>query len=389
LVILQVAGAEYSGFTRARVTRSLESLAGSFEAETFQRTNVVADFPILPEDECVVKLRRGPGKDPIATPVITGYVEHRNNRFSVEGRSVTISGRDQTAQLIDCSVQPPWFYSGTGILEVCQYIAKPFDISVSLQPSVKDAAVSSGAPVKGSGISEGAGSIGKMRLQIGHPAVDTAIHPGESAFEAIDRFCRSVGVLAMSDGQGGLLLTRAGEARCQVPLEEGLNILSGSVDYDGTRRYAKYIVLSQLAGAGTQAGIPDVRGVASDEGVRRKERVLYIPDEEGHDESFAIARAMWESRVRAGRSAVVSVTVHGWTQHDRAETLWPINARVFIRSPSLGIADELIITEATYSYSLEGGTTTELRLMYPAALLAEVTARKVKGSTINEFVAGL
>jgi prophage tail gpP-like protein len=388
VVILSVAGASYSGFIRARVTRSLESLAGSFEVETFQRRDVVADFTILPEDECVVALRRDKG-DPTPTPILTGYVEHRTGRLSLEGRTVTIGGRDQTGQLVDCSVQPPWSYTGAGIFEVCQSIAKPFGIPVSLQASVKDAAVSSALPVKGTGAATGAGSTGKEKLQIGHPAIDTAIHPGESAFEAIDRFCRSVGVLAMSDGQGGLLLTRAGEARCEVTLAEGVNILSASVDYDGTRRYAKYVVLSQLAGAGNQPGIPNVRGVATDDGVRRQERVLYIPDEEAHDGAFAAARATWESRVRAGRSAVVSVTVQGWTQHDRKDTLWPINARVFVRSASLDIADELIITEATYGFSLESGTTTELRLMYPAALLAEVTAPKVKGSTINEFVTGL
>jgi prophage tail gpP-like protein len=76
--------------------------------------------------------------------------------------------------------------------------------------------------------------------------------------------------------------------------------------------------------------------------------------------------------VRAARSATVTVTVHGWTQRDGS--LWPINALVPVHIPAFGITyTDLLITEATYTLSLQGGTITTLSLTRADAFRPEPT----------------
>src|SRR5947209_5624484 len=117
--VFAIEGFEFSSFTRVRVTRSLEAIAGSFEVEiVLQKTDGVTDWDRVaqPEDECQVFLRRGSG-DPIQTPVLTGYVERRSIEISAREHAVSLAGRDAAAQLVDCSAQPPWSYGSIGVLE--------------------------------------------------------------------------------------------------------------------------------------------------------------------------------------------------------------------------------------------------------------------------------
>jgi prophage tail gpP-like protein len=117
-----------------------------------------------------------------------------------------------------------------------------------------------------------------------------------------------------------------------------------------------------------------VRGEAVDSGVRRTDRVLVLHAEESLTKEQAKIRAQWEATVRAARAAAVSVTVQGWRQ--ATGELWPVNARVAVRAPRLGIDGPMLITQATYEVSSEGGTTTQLSLKRPDAFTPEPVFEK-------------
>jgi prophage tail gpP-like protein len=379
-VRLQVNGREYGGWTSARVTRGIEAIAGSFDLAVSERWDGQAEpWPILEEDDCVVTIG-----DALRTAIITGSVDVRSQAFAAATHAFRVTGRDRTGALVDCSaVLGRYEFSKIGVLELCQQLAKPFDITVTLQDGVDDTAISTTGQARAGGAPSSVGSAGKSSsLKIGSPIARLTINPGDSAFEVIDRACRLVGVLPVSDGAGGLILTRTGGTRATTVLAEGENILAADVTFDASRRYRRYIVDGQATGTNEHFGTPAaaVRGEGLDLQVRRASRVLLIRPDSAITIKLAAQRAAWEATVRAARSATLTVTVQGWTQRDGS--LWPINALVPVHIPRFGITyTDLLITEATYDLSLEGGSTTALSLTRADAFRPEPTIAPKTGSS--------
>lgn len=334
-VSLNVNGKAYSGWERIRITRGIETISGSFDLSVSDRWNGrTQPWPIVEEDRCTVKIGN--------TIVITGYVDRRSLSYSAEAHTLSVSGRDKTGELVDCSaVLDKWEYIGLDVVGMIAKIAGQFGIAVSLQPGV---------------------TFRKPPL--------LTIDPGESAFDVIDRICRLAGLLPVSNGKGGLILTRAGTSIAPTQLIEGQNIKAGSADYDASGRYGTYKAIAQMKGSDESYGnsAAFILATAQDAGVRRTERVLIIRPEGGMTTTYAQQRAQWEATVRAARGASISITVQGWTQPDG--TLWPINALVPVNAPMLGIKGTLLISQAVYSLD-ESGTLTELTLRRPDAFKPE------------------
>lgn len=327
-LVLKVNGVDYAGWTAARVKRSIEAIAGSFELEVVDRwTEAQEPWPIFEEDECSLSID---GQE-----LIRGWVDKRSIMYAANSRAFVVSGRDRTAALVDCSVDlRQWEFRRVPLFTLARRLTEPFQLPVSLQ--------------------------GELTLPPPPPKI--SIDPGDSCFEALELACRAAGVLPVCDGAGGLRLTRAGETRCSTELVEGENILAASAEYDATGRFARYVVTGQSSGSDALWGeaAARVRAEARDENVRRKNRVLVIRPGSTATPAYARQRAAWEATVRAARSRRVRVAVQGWHQGDG--TLWPVNALVRVRSPSIGVDDELLIGEVTFTLSEGEGTTTELVL---------------------------
>ncbi len=331
-VILEVNGREYRGWKDIRITRSIESLSGSFAMSVSERWQGQRDpWPIVEGDECVVRL----GEDVI----VSGYVDIRTMSLSANDHSFTVQGRDKAADLIDCSaVLKDWEFVGVGVLEIAQRVAAPFGIAVSLAEGVTTPP----------------------------PARKLVINPGDSAYDVIDRACRLAGLFAVSDGNGNVMLTRAGTAKASTQLVVGKNILDATANYDQSACYAQYIVIGQQQGGESLFGAEaaDVRAQSVDQNARRKARVLMIRGEGSISIQQAQDRANWEAAIRRARALEVAATVQGWEQ--ASGELWPVNAEVIIDAPVLGVVGPMLITEVAYLLS-EAGTTTELTLRLPGA----------------------
>lgn len=336
-LVLIVNGIDFAGWTAARVTRGIEAVAGNFELEVSDRwPGQQTPWPIFEEDECSLELA--------GVPVITGFVDRRTLTYGADEHRLSVSGRDRTGALVDCSAElRQWEFRGVPLLRLAQRLSEPFTIPVTLQSN----------------------------LPVPPPPAALSVDPGDTAFDAIEEACRMAGVLPVCDGAGGLELTRAGSTRCSTALVEGENILAASADYDFSRRFARYVVSGQHAGSDSLSGetAASVKASARDENVRRRDRVLLIRPEGNATYAYAKQRAAWEATVRAARSRKARIAVQGWLQDDG--TLWPVNALVHVRSPFLGIDEELLITQATYSLTETDGTITELTLMPAAAFTPE------------------
>ncbi len=354
-IALLVNGYAYAGWKTARVTRSMESACGSFDLSVSDRwAGQDESWPIGEEDECTVTVN--------GATVLTGYVDRRSHSYSADSHDISVAGRDRAGDLVDCSViGPPWEYRNTPVLTVAQRVAQPFGVSVSQQSG----------------------------LTLPRPAGKLTIDPGDTAWDVIERACRTAGLLALSDGQGGLLLTRPGTTRATTELVEGQNILAASAEYDATGRYSRYLALGQHQGSDDYSGTPAarVKGEALDLSVLRDWRVLIVRPEGNVTAEHAKRRAEWEAIVRAARGDSINVTVQGWTQGDGA--LWSVNSLVRVRSPRIGVDGELLISEATYSAGVDG-TTTQLTLRRPDAFVPVPTISKTSASNYwKEIVRGV
>lgn len=331
---LRVNGREYRGWTSARVTRGIDAISGGFDLSVTERwAGQDEAWPIGEGDECSVVVG--------GEAIITGYIDTRNLSFDANDHTVGVAGRDRTGDLVDCSaLLGRWSFTNVSIPAVVGQICAPYGISVAVQP----------------GLVLGPTTVPKK----------FSIDPGDSAFDAIENLCKAAGILAISDGVGGLILTRTGNARCTTELVEGGNILSGTSRFSYADRYRDYLVMGSHKGRGDLSGrsASAVKGKASD-ATARAGRALVIRPDGNVTTAQATARAQWEAAVRAARGDEVSVRVQGWTQADG--TVWPINSLVRIQAPRLQVDGTMLITRATYSLEAEGGTTTDLELRRPTA----------------------
>lgn len=352
-VELLVGGRLYGGWKSASVTRGIEVAAGSFQVAVSDRwAEESAPWPIRDGDACELRLD--------GVTVISGYVDQRDIGYGPEEHSLAIAGRDRTSDLIDCSaVLSAWEFTDANALTIARKVAEPFGVPVALQ----------------------AGALPPA------PVAKLAVNRGDKAYEVIDRACRMAGLLAVSDGAGGLVLTRAGLTRAVTELVQGQNVKVATARFDASARFRQYQVTAQHAGSDDWTdGTAAVLGTAEDLGVARAARVLMIAAEGAATAAYAKDRAAWEAAVRAARGDVFTVTVQGWKQGDG--TLWPVNALTRYRSEMHGVDSDVLITEATYSVDDRSGTLTQLTLMRPDAFRPEPTLLK-PGGTWKEISRGV
>lgn len=322
-VMLQVNGKNYGGWLSVRVVLGMEQVAGTFELSVSERWPGQPEvWQILPGDACRVLIG--------GTPVITGYVDDVAPEYDKESHAVRISGRDRTGDLVDCSaIHKSGQWAGVTLDRIAADLCAPFGIPVSVQTSV-------GA------------KFGKFALQ-----------EAESAFEALDRAAKMRGVLLMSDGNGGLVIARAGSGRVGTALVKGQNIERASGQFSHKDRYAKYIIKGQTPGSddSTPEHNAQTKAVAEDNAVRRY-RPLIVIAEQGDNSTYS-DRAKWERNVRAGKASRVVYTVSGW-KHAGGE-LWRPNRLVQVQDDFLGVDGELLIAQVSITLN-EGGSLTELEL---------------------------
>ncbi|MEF2145118.1 MAG: phage tail protein [Desulfovibrionaceae bacterium] len=341
---LTVGGRIWRGWKSVSVTRSVEALAGSFSLGLLDRwSEEMLPLPLAPDMDCCVEI----GGD----PVITGAIDEVRAELSAQGRAFTVSGRDSTAELVDCSaVHQPGEWSGLDLLSLAQRLAELFGVRVfNLAPR-------------------------------GEKFPVCKIQPGETAHEVLERHCRQRGVLCTSDTSGNLVLAMPGAAVCSEALVEGDNVLSATAQYSRRERFSEYLVRGQSQGADDNFGeaVAHVSAAATDPGIARF-RPLLITAEGQSDKLSARERAHWEATVRAARAARCTVTVQGWRQRTGHGELWPVNAVVPVRIPSVRLEADMLISRVQYSLSASGSVT-ELELVRPDAFAREQDFRTLAPS---------
>jgi prophage tail gpP-like protein len=325
-VTLEVDGRIYGGWQEVLVRRGIEQIAGTFELTVTDRWHGQEQaWPIREGAACTLTYG--------ADVLITGYVDDVLPSFDAADHSITVVGRDKTGDLVDCSaVAGTGQWRGRTLAQVAEAICRPFGITVRDEAAATE------------------------------KFTTAALQESETAFEAIERACRMRGVLPISDGQGALVLTRAGTQTVPTALKQGENILSGRATFSMRDRYSDYVCKGQNIGDddSTPAQNAQARGTASDGRVAamRYRPLVIVAEDVGTNRTLA-DRAVWEAAVRMGRSARPMLTVQGWRH---AAGLWLPNTLARVTCPFLYLDDvELLVVAVTYRIS-EAGTLADIEL---------------------------
>ena len=332
--------------------RSVENVSGSFSVDTGDRWEMNRDpMKIKPGDKCVVKIN--------GQTMITGWVDGSSRNANSASHSVTVSGRDVTCDIVDCSA-----------------VVRAFELkNVTLGKLASQLCAPFGIPVKDeSGDREVFATV--------------AIQPGETVWECLDRQARQRNVSVVTDGKGMLLLCRLGGERAKDKLVLGENLLQGAVEFDETGLYSRYTVKAQMpptgeSGSGWNESKHAVEASTADTGVKRYRPLIITAEAQSYEKSAAL-RAEREKRRRVADAVEVSAEVAGWTQSDGS--LWPLGALVGFEAPALGFSSADFIIASISNAIDEGGIKTTLRLKHPDAFLSEETRnkKKAKGKKATE-----
>lgn len=183
--------------------------------------------------------------------VITGHIDDVNIDYDAEQHTVTVRGRDKTADLVDSS-GPSTSFVGLTLAQFAERLLEPFKISL------------------------------KVETDVGRAFRGEQAELGDPVFETLERAARYRGVLLMSDGFGNLVITRPSRERLNTELRLGANVLKARGQFSLRRRFQTYTVVGQDKGGDFRSGL-EVSEVSSppieDTEVRRYRPRILVAEE--------------------------------------------------------------------------------------------------------------
>jgi prophage tail gpP-like protein len=344
LVELKIDGVRYGGWQRARVSRSIERLSGSFDLEITERwPGQPTETPLRPGQRCRLELD--------GEPVISGWVDSVTSDYDASKHTLRVTGRDATGDLCDCSaIHRSGQWHNVKIDQLASDLLAPYKIAFFVENGVDTGAL----------------------------FTSFDIEEGETVFECLSRAARMRALLLTSTPYGDLVITRAGQKRLASGLLEGGNIQAARAEFQHQERFSEITVKGQsrLGGDGETEHAAS-SGTANDKNITRHRPLIVISDAQSNNAALS-ERAQWECNVRKGRALRGEITVQGWTDHDGA--LWTPNTVLPVTSPLLWLdAAELLIVGCVYTLDCGYGTQTEIELTRPDAF--DLIAEKEKTSS--------
>lgn len=340
-ITLELNGNRYDGFTSINVFKSIETISGSFNFSATSDNILV--FPVEVGASCRVLIDN--------SPIITGFVESVSVSYDNGTHSLQIGGRDKTCDIIDSSVVGVKEFSG------------PISLTQIINKSLSDNGIT------GISVINNAGTIASFEQSDLFGA-----ETGETLFSFIEKYARKRQVLLSSNGDGDIVLNRAGNTKAIVSLENIIggqtnNIKSGNINYNFTERFNKYIMQSQLnnaalyeeSGTSTENAVTQT-GEALDNKIRPSRQLELVSN--SSDSSVTLKDlATWHSNLRRIRGTTYSIDVQGFYQDDDKTRLWTNNELVQVVDDFADVSATLLIQSVEYNFSLDSGSITSLSLV--------------------------
>lgn len=360
---LTVDGVVYDQWLSCEVTRDLKDFAGAFSF-TFrdpERSNNALPFA---SDAAVRKLKPGPSVEIRIGRrlVLKGAIERVEPEASEQQTSITISGRDMTGDLIDgAAMADEAEFKNVKLEEAAARIAKPYGLSV------------------------------RTEIDTGEPFQRYSLDLAETGFSAIEKGARSRHALVLSDGVGGIVITRTGQTRAPAELRFPGNVLFSKGTFSHEGRYSETIVRGQGEKAGKQRGAAALdataepigaddredgdgsatekerkgtvaTGRSKDDEITRHRPIVYLARSKA-DNVSAQDEADWFNRTARAEGEEFTHTVKG---HEANGQLWTVNQIASVADAFLDVDRDLLISRVAYRED-SAGIATDLTYQSPEA----------------------
>ena len=355
-------GLPYDVWTQVEVVRDLSEVCGSFHLQLDDLARTTAALPgsrhgSLSQPFKVFK----PVKILIdGELVLVGHIDTVAPQISGDSLGVEISGRDLVGDLIDCAANPfgPVEYKEIKLEDLASALCKPFGITA------------------------------RAEVDTGDPIPKATIDEGETVMSVLEKYARKRRVLIVSDGIGGLILTRSGNTRAPSDIRFGFNVVGSHGTFDGKSRFSPVIVKGQAGEAagkrkksaaldrtaapldtpptpekdadgktGRESRAVAIMGIAYDPDIERWRPTVRTHRAKGSLKD-ADAEARWYVSTERGKGDSVDYEVHDWRAFG---TLWRPNEMTHVLDPYQDVDKDLLVAGVTFSYG-EMGTRSNLRV---------------------------
>jgi hypothetical protein len=394
-ISVQIEGKNYDTIIDASIKRDIENLCNTFNI-TFSTSDDIGNFPvdiINPSNKVVIAIDD--------EPLITGYVDSIDIRYSYNSHIITIAGRDRTADLVDSLVDVKQYNSTVTLPDLIKQVCQSLGFEVSNNPLLRSSASNSISIINNFGVIEPFNNSDILRAQL-----------GQSAFEVIHRYAAKRNVLINTDPDGNIVLVKIGGEVTTTILQNVRsgnenNIKNASVSYNYANRFNQYTVKSRVsqgggmqfaAGQGGEKGDPLPKATASvqvgtsfDNQIRSTRKFIYV-NSSSMNSGFCKKRADWENNVRLKKSRIYSCDIFGFRQNNNEilslNPLWSPNQITYVNDEFAGINEEMLIKSVEYRQDSSSGSITKLELVdekaYTESLNEPVIKQNLKRQLTNK-----
>jgi prophage tail gpP-like protein len=346
-VYLEIDGTRFTGWKRLSVTKSLEKMCGTF---SFTASAIAGKpFPIKMRTQCKILIED--------VPVINGWIEKIDVQLESDEHEITVSGRDRTNDLVDSQPDPTIEFRPPVTLK--QMVEKMLE-----KLNLTDIQV-----------------IDNFELK---PLKDIETDSiGTTAFDFLEKYAKKRQVLLTTDGYGNIVFQRSTGSLMQTVLSTERDtrgeILTSSVTYDDSKRFNLYNA-SASGNAGSAAifgkefapaEIANQSGQAIDKEIRNS-RIYYFQPDDNQENPEAENRAAWEANFRKANAMIYKCDVQGFIPTKDSDKIWQPNYLIHVIDEFADINTPLLITEVTYSQSIDEGSKTSLTCKWEKSFTLQI-----------------
>ncbi|GAB6035829.1 phage tail protein [Fundidesulfovibrio butyratiphilus] len=282
-----------------------------------------------------------------ADVALTGRIDRLEREVSKESQTLTLSGRDNAAVLVDCSA-PLFDRREVTLQEVVDLVARPLGVE---RVEVR--------------------SAGRQKK--------VAIEPGVTAWDALQEACEANGVWAWCEPDGTLVVGGPDYAAAPVATlamrfdGKQNNVLSLALCEDVSGRYSEVSVLGQSHGDETAEGRHNIMHRETDADVPGY-RPLILAEGQCDDAAEAARRAKKKLADSRLEGWTLTALVRGHRTGGQTGAPWKPGQRVHVVSEPLGLDSVYFLMKRAFVGGKDRGRVTELTLKEDGVWLPELAA---------------
>jgi len=334
---IEVNGVRYTGWESVSVTKTIETLCGSFNFDgSFTKGK---DFPIKVNNECKIYVND--------TVVINGFVEKAKVSIDASTHRLSISGRDRTCDLVDNTLSPavPMPKLPATVKQIVEKILQFYGMT-----NIKVIDPYNLSPIK----------------------EVIAVELGQGAEDLIQQYASKRNVLITTNNDGNIIFQRAGTDIYKTVLtrnKKDYQLIKGSdMTFDNTKRFHSYRVTDQanpmsdyyVGNQSTSKQNSDVSASKIDDEIR-KTRIYYLSSDDTSEADDVKKRVEWEGNFRRAQSEVYECDVVGFKPL-LDDGIWLPNKKVRIDDVESNLSPiTLLISSVMFKKDNNGGSITHLK----------------------------